>query len=223
MKIKAKLLKDYINIVSKLDNEPCLNITKEGLDTKCVDPAHVSMMVVNVPISDELVITEEPMSFCIDSKQFGKYMGSFKADSMLEFTADGERCIITDGKIKFTARLLEEKTPPKVPRLNLDANAVVSVKDIKAVMSAKNDTIRISAMDGKLTISAGDEQDAIEVVNDCPKPVNARAQYSADYISNALIGEQVSIEFGNDLPIRITPQLNNLEITVLVAPKIEND
>ena len=73
MKIRAKLLKDYINAVSKLDGEPCLSISKEGVSTKCVDPAHVSMMWINAPASDDLDITEDATTFCIDAKQFSKY------------------------------------------------------------------------------------------------------------------------------------------------------
>lgn len=222
MRIKAKLLKDYINAVSKLDNEPCLNITKEGLDTKCVDPAHVSMMVVNVPVSNELVITEEPFTFCIDAKQFSKYLGSFAPTATLDFTTDGERCRITDGKIKFTARLLSSKNPPKIPRLTLNTKATIPTKDVKAVMSGKYDTLRFQVNDGKITISAGDENDTIEVVNDC-KSENANAQYPADYISSALMGESLNIEFGNDLPIMLIPELEGMEVSILVAPRIEND
>ena len=223
MKIKAKLLKSYIKAVSKLDNEPCLNIRKDGMNTISVDPAHVSIISVNVPASDDLVITEEPISFCIDSKQFDKYLGSYKADSILDFTADGETCKVSDGKIKFTARLLTQKDSPKVPRLTLPATATIPTKDVKAVMSAKYDTIKVSANNGIFTVSAGDESDSIEVTNQTEFKESAKAQYPSDYLANALLGEELTINFGDDLPCLITPEVEGMEVTLLIAPRIEND
>lgn len=223
MKIKAKLLKDYIKTVSKIDSEPCLNITKDGLKTISVDPAHICIISVNAKKSDDLEITEEPISFCIDAKQFDKYLGSYQANSMLDFTADGELCKVSDGKIKFTARLLTRKDSPKVPNITLPATATVPTKDFKAVMSAKYDNVRVSAKAGVFMISAGDEQDSIEVINPTDFKENAKAQYPSDYLSNALLGESLSIEFGNDLPCRITPQVEGLDVMLLIAPRIEND
>lgn len=223
MKIKAKLLKDYIKTVSKIDNEPCLNIRKDGMNTISVDPAHVSIISVNVPASDDLVITEEPTSFCIDAKQFDKYIGAFQANSMLDFTADGETCRVSDGKIKFTARLIAQKDSPKVPRLTLPATATIPTKDVKAVMSAKYDNIKLSTNNGVFTVSAGDENDSIEVVNKTDFKESAKAQYPSDYMVNALLGESMTVQFGNDLPVMITPDVEGMEVSLLIAPRIEND
>lgn len=223
MKIKAKLLKSYINAVSKIDGEPCLNIRKDGLSTISVDPAHICIISVNAPASDDLVITEEPIGFCIDAKQFEKYLGSFQANSMLEFSADGEKCRVSDGKIKFTARLLTHKDSPKVPRLTLPATATVPTKDVKAVMSAKYDNIRLSTKDGVFTVSAGDENDQIEVTNKTEFKDTVKAQYPSDYLANALLGEELTVNFGNDLPVMITPEVEGMEVSLLIAPRIEND
>ena len=76
------------------------------------------------------------------------------------------------------------------------------------------------AFDGE--IAAGDDNDTIEVVNEC-KSENASARYPADYISNALLGKSLSIEFGNDLPIMLIPELEGMDVSILVAPRIEND
>lgn len=223
MKIKADLLKRYMKAVSKIDGEPCLNLRKDGINSASVDPAHVCIITVNIPASDDLVITEEPMSFCLDAKQFDKYLGSFQANSMLDFTADGERCIVTDGKIKFTARLLAHKDAPKVPRLTLPATATIPTKDFKAVMSAKYDNIRLSTKDGVFTVSAGDETDSIEVTNRTDYKESVKAQYPADYLAFGLLGDELKIQFGNDLPVTLTPQVEGMEISLLIAPRIEND
>lgn len=189
MKIKAKLLKSYLSAVSKVDNEPCLNIGKAGLSTVSVDPAHVCIMSVDIPASEDLVITEGPSSFCLDSKQFSKYLGSFKNESMLDLVSNGQICTVTDGKITFTSRLIDPKQPPKLPNITLNASATIPVRDIKAVIFR-------------------------EV---------ASATYPADYLGDALLGENMTIEFGNDLPCRIMPDLDGMTVVVLIAPRIEND
>lgn len=223
MKIKAKLLKSYLSAVSKVDNEPCLNIGKAGLSTVSVDPAHVCIMSVDIPASEDLVITEGPSSFCLDSKQFSKYLGSFKNESMLDLVSNGQICTVTDGKITFTSRLIDPKQPPKLPNITLNASATIPVRDIKAVISSKYDNIRFSAKDGILTVSAGDEQDSIEVINKTDFREVASATYPADYLGDALLGENMTIEFGNDLPCRIMPDLDGMTVVVLIAPRIEND
>lgn len=223
MRIKNRLFKTYLDAVSRLTTEPCIEINAAGITTVAVDPAHVAIVKAHIPKSADLEITEE-LRASIDADKTKKYLSSFGPNDTLEISFDDGKMTISSGGMKFKSGLLEESQFPKVPNLTLPSCGTISVKDLKSVRKASiSDNIRFSVSGNSFIVLAQNDSDEIEVQNGTECAKDAKATYPADYVSNALMGENLKIEFGNDLPCRIFPDVEGMELMFLVAPRIEND
>ena len=69
-KIKAENLKEFIGTVSSLVDEAKLNITKEGIQIKAVDPSHVAMIESNLVKSAFDSFEAKTMEMGIDIDKF---------------------------------------------------------------------------------------------------------------------------------------------------------
>ena len=205
MRIKNRLFKTYLDAVSRLTTEPCIEINAAGITTVAVDPAHVAIVKAHIPKSADLEITEE-LRASIDADKTKKYLSSFGPNDTLEISFDDGKMTISSGGMKFKSGLLEESQFPKVPNLTLPSCGTISVKDLKSVRKASvSDNIRFSVSGNSFIVLAQNDSDEIEVQNRTECSKDAKATYPADYVSNALMGENLKIEFGNDLPCRIFP------------------
>lgn len=224
MEIRAKKLKEFLSLVTKLGDEPSLKLNADGLSTVVVDPAHVSIIQATLPKSEDCNPAGEEHEFTVDGKKMLKYVSGFKPNDMLTVKIEDGRMTIHGGDLKFKMALLDPMTWPKVPNLGskLTAGGTFQVSDLKAVIGSKLGAVTIES-NGTLTAQAISETDSIEVKGEKKNDEQAKAVYPEEYIANALFGESVEVKFSTDLPCIIVPQLENLNVSILVAPRIESD
>lgn len=223
MKIKASLFKTFLDAVSRIDADPRLSINKSGLSTIGVDPAHVALVKANIPISPDLDITED-LNVCVDAKKLLSFIKNYKGTDVLDITFDGGKTKINGGMLKFSTNQLTDKSPPKIPNITMPAFGTANVKELKGIISAKvSDNVKFAINTQKLTVSLENETDNISASYETECTGEYGAAYPTDYIVNALISEEANIEFGNDIPCRIKPVIEGMEIVFLIAPRIESD
>lgn len=227
MEIRAKKLKEFLKLTNGFGTEPCLKIDKTGISTVVVDPAHVGIISAKLPVSEDCVTGGENYEFTVDGVKLLKYVSAFKASDTikLEVVDDGGRITLSANGMRFKSSLLEASKWVKVPDLSnkLNAGGTFYTADLKAIIGSKLGSITFDSKDGNLISYAKSETDSIEVTGDAGSEEPAIASYSEEYILTALAGEQVEVRFGTDLPCLIVPQLENLEVNILIAPRIERD
>ena len=223
MRIKTALLKTFLDAVARIDAEPRLTINKTGISTIGVDPAHVALVKATIPISPDLS-TDEEIDVCVDAKKILAFIKNYKGTEMLDITFDGGKTKINGGMLKFSTNQLNDKSPPKIPNITMPAFGTAKTKELKGIISAKiSDNVKFVVSVHKLTVSLDNESDSISASYETECTGEYVASYPTDYIVHALISDEVNIEFGMDIPCRIKPVIDGMEITYLVAPRIEQD
>ncbi|MCF7866693.1 proliferating cell nuclear antigen (pcna) [Candidatus Woesearchaeota archaeon] len=241
---EPKLLKESIAIISDLVTETKIKATKDMLQIIAMDPANVAMVIFKMPSSTfaEYVIDED-MTIAINMGNLKQILRRVKSNDVLTLEATENKLkIIMKAKNTKTFQLplidLEEKDQ-KIP--NLTAKATIemtsttfneAIEDVDIV----SESVTFTAIKDKLTIAAsGDltkaeveinqnEDVKIELETDEPQ----RSKYSVEYLKKMMQGsklsETVTLKFSKDYPITITyKELDKLELSFILAPRVDND
>lgn len=237
------LLKKLINKVKMLNTEICINVDKNGISTKTVDPAHVAMVYVSIPKKDfytghSAVNKEvgyrcrEPFSFGIDLEKLGKTLKLMSEYDYITGYIQNNRLYIDTDKIHKKISLIDTAglPEPKIPEMKFDVKAEIGSGDVELLVKGTDEICDyltlISDKTGLYSIIE-DEEDSLKI--DLSKDVkgNGRAVYSTDYFTNIVKGigySRVKFEFSTDHPIRITGEVyDNGEFLYLLAPRIESE
>jgi proliferating cell nuclear antigen len=162
-----------------------------------------------------------------------------KESVAMELEEETHKLFISVGRAKYTMSLLDPtgiKASPRIPELDLPAAIVMSGADLlDAVVSALkvSDHVVLEQHEDAFTFSAKGDIDAFTM----PFPLaeltgvkqgESRSLFSLDYITDiakvAANSKEVKIETGIDYPSRISfSPAANVEITYLMAPRIEQD
>jgi len=233
------LLTKAVEIISELVTEVRIKINEFGLSITAIDPANVAMVSFKLPKSafSEFNITEkeEILGVNLDNlKQILKRCGS--SGSLLLERRDNLLSIVIQDRIRrnFTLNLIEieseDKEFPSLPfssSVELTSSDLIdSIEDCSVVADACSFIID----DGKFVIYArglnsaraefsGDE--AIITGEEC------KSRYSLEYLQKFLKGSKISektkLQFANDHPLRFDIKPQNMELSFILAPRVETE
>nr|WP_321349751.1 DNA polymerase sliding clamp [uncultured Methanoregula sp.] len=241
MKIPQQRLSALCDTLAALVPECKLMITADGLNTLAVDTANVGMVQVNLPKEqfDEYTETAK-VEIGMDVPKWVamlKIMNDSK--STIEIQLNDNKVRISDGKYTYTFTLLDPNTVrkrPNPPNITLPAHVVVNAKEfaeaIKA-MGVVGDKCRLTALhDGEvLELSAEGETDTLRKELNVPVPGTAKKEpvsslFSLDYLSDISKAMKdagkITVCLGQDHPVRFDFELEGIESSFLVAPRIED-
>jgi hypothetical protein len=224
MQIRAKKLKEFLTLVSKVGNEASLKMNAGGLSTVVVDPAHVSIISAKLPASEDCEPGKDEHEFSVDVKKMLNYVSSFKPSEMVNLEPGDTDLKLSSGQMRFKMSVLTPEKWTPVPNLGskLKAGGTFNTADLKAIVMSRLGSI-IFESNGTLTAMAESDTDSIEVKGERAGDEYARATYADDYIATALIGSSVEMKFATDLPCILMPKVENLDVEIMVAPMIESD
>lgn len=224
MEIRAKKLKEFLTLVSKVGNEASLKMNAGGLSTVVVDPAHVSIISAKLPASEDCEPGKDEHEFSVDVKKMLNYVSSFKPSEMVNLEPGDTDLKLSSGQMRFKMSVLTPEKWTPVPNLGskLKAGGTFNTADLKAIVMSRLGSI-IFESNGTLTAMAESDTDSIEVKGERAGDEYARATYADDYIATALIGSSVEMKFATDLPCILMPKVENLDVEIMVAPRIESD
>jgi len=241
----AKLLRDMITAISTLVDEATFNLTPDNLKLRAMDPSRVAMIDFEWPktIFDEYTC-DQPTKMCINITEILKLLRRTSKDETIELTLDEKtnRLNITiKGKYERTFNMptleaAEEEVP--TPKITFNVRAKITtdglhqaIEDVQLV----SDHVKIEIDPEKVTMrAAGDLMGATielkkgsDTLLDIETKEPSKATYSLSYLTEiiktaAASSEIATLEFSNDMPIRIDfQQPKEGKLTFYLAPRIE--
>jgi len=241
----AKLLRDMITAISTLVDEATFNLTPDNLKLRAMDPSRVAMIDFEWPktIFDEYTC-DQPTKMCINITEILKLLRRTSKDETIELTLDEKtnRLNITiKGKYERTFNMptleaAEEEVP--TPKITFNVRAKITtdglhqaIEDVQLV----SDHVKIEVDPEKVTMrAAGDLMGATielkkgsDTLLDIETKEPSKATYSLSYLTEiiktaAASSEIATLEFSNDMPIRIDfQQPKEGKLTFYLAPRIE--
>ena len=245
MKLSRKQLEAFVNTVDALVPECRLMITPDGWNTIAVDAANVAMVSASMPATlFEAFDGETKTEIGMDVPKWKNMLTVMRdPDAIITISRpDGEgsgKLNVSDGKYTYTITLLDPNTVrkrPAPPTLTLPAAIAVDAKELQEAIKAMgviSDKVRFTASKaGGLVLDAegetdrldkGMELDIAQVAKLPEQPVSSL--FSLDYltdISRAMKGTgRPVLHLGTDYPIRFDFEIEGIEASYLVAPRID--
>ena len=241
VKIKSEILKDAIDVLSTVADEGKFNLTKDGLETKIVDPAHVAMLnlTLNKKAFEEFKADECTLGIDIHKLKDVIKLAGPREIIEIHHDEDKNRLILNIGNITRRMTLIDTKTTsePKIPSLNLPASLIINTDEAKrGIMASEpvSDHVELKAMPEGFEMTAKGDTDTVilklpkDLLEklDCKEAV--RSLYSLDYLSKMIktvSSPNIGLHLGNDMPIDMDFDLadGNGHVRYLLAPRIENE
>jgi proliferating cell nuclear antigen len=234
-----KIFSEIINIISDLVLEVRLKVTREGLNIIAIDPANVAMILFKLPssaFSQLEVEQDEILGISLDSLK--AVLRRVKAGSVLTITKhENELRLQIQDKInrEFNLALIEiegeEKEIPnlsfisKVEMTSLDfAEAIEDctvVADSCSFISAP-DKFNIKAKGSLNSFSSEFSSDEINL-----EAEEATSKYSLEYLQKMVkatkLTDKIKINFGTDYPLRLDFHTPLVELSFILAPRVETE
>ncbi|MEM4342187.1 MAG: hypothetical protein QXF97_06510 [Candidatus Caldarchaeum sp.] len=235
---------DIMRAVSLLVDEASLVFDAEGLRMNAMDPAHVVLVVLNLPRDrfEEYRVEGGRVFVNLNMRDFMRFLrrGGETPLSML-FDAEKNRLNLMfqeGGRSKSfslkTYETLLEPTP--IPRLSFSSEVVIDMQTFKQAVEdcfLVDDVLRIKASTDALVFSAGNPSEntySMRVGKDgptlqrleCSEPT--AASYSLVYLEKIVDGchplaDTVSLAFTSNKPMRIS--VSDEALTYFIAPRLD--
>jgi proliferating cell nuclear antigen len=241
-RVKSKVLRDIVNVVSTLVDQARLDIDKEGIGLKAVDPFHVAMMEMRLRRAVFEEFAADEMILGLDIRKLKEALRFSPAEDLigLEHDPAKDRLQIRIGNITKCIGMVDPTrfTDFMVPRLSPPARIVIAARELQTGIRAAqtvSDNITLNATPDAFEITSVNETDSISykmpksllVSLDCSEKV--RSQFGLEFLSDTvrfLSPElNVAVNIGNDYPVKLeVGGLNRAGyIGYLIAPRVESD
>lgn len=231
------LFSRVVDIISELVTEVRIKIDSSGLHITAMDPANVSMVHFLLPKASfsQFEADVETLGVNLDNlKKILKRCGS--GSSLIMEKEEGFLNIQIIDKIKrnFSLALIdiesEEKQLPSLEFSSLveltSTDLVDSIEDCLVVA----DACSFSVKDGKFIIEAkGLNSARSEFSGDEARIAaeNCKSKYSLEYLQKftkaAKLAEKTTLRFAEDHPLKVDVKNAFLEISFLLAPRVETE
>ena len=241
-KLRSDILKGIVDVVSTLIDEAKFKIGDNGIQLKAVDPAHVAMIDLTLSKDAFEQYSAAETDLGLDLEKLKEVIRLSRSGDLIEMRQDEERgrLVLMVGNVTRRMNLVstEGMSDPKVPNLTLPARITVTVDElqrgIKAAESISDHVALNANTEGFEMVSDGDTDSvslklpkALLVDLQCSESI--RSLFPMDYFSTIIkaipSGTNVSINLGNDLPVRLDFDIaaGKGSVRYLLAPRIEND
>ena len=242
MRIEQKKLETLCSILSALVQECKLKIDKDGLTTRAVDTANVAMVQIILPNTSFKEFTIESGEVGMDVLKWKQALGVMKSDALVSIDRPKEgRISISDGGYNYKITPLDTNTirkQPNIPGFQLPCSLSIEGKEfaeaIKALASI-GDKVRFSIKGAMLELSTEGDTDTLrkEITGTMPdgkkNETEAVSLFSLDYMREITKGggmkgaETITISLGVDHPVRFDFEVEGIEASYVLAPRIETD
>lgn len=238
----ASDLLEFINSMDVLVHEAKIHVTDDGLTSRVVDPANVAM--ADVELAADTFESYDPHNGVIgvNLERFIDVLGMVDSDDLVEIYLDEEtrKLHITCSGLEYTLALIDPdsiREEPDIPDLDLEAEVVADASDIQRGIKAGDmvsDHVAFAVDETDAVFRIEAEGDTDDVVFDLEREDlvdldagPAYSLFSLDYlkdIQKALDGDdEVTIELGEEFPMKLHTGRGSLELTFMVAPRIQSE
>ncbi len=241
--VEPRILNGVTSILADFITEATFSIQKDGIKLVAMDPANISMVVLNIlPSAFTEYSVEAPEEFTLNLENFRQALKRAKPTDAISMTSEKNKLKITvhsKSTKRFFIPLLErEGKERKIPALEFMATAELVANEFRDYIddaSIGGDAAVFEADKTVFTISAGETGNKVHI--ELTKGADAllqiaakdavRATYSVEYLKKmaraAALADTVSVQFSSDYPLRLDfKSLNKLAMSFILAPRIEN-
>jgi len=240
----SKIFSNAVNIISDFINEASFQVTGDGLKLVAMDPANISMVILNIlPSAFTEYKVEKEQEITVNVENLKQAIKRAKATDSITLAIEKNSLIISVfGKTqkKFKIPLLEkEGGEKKVPSLTFKAEFEIDAKEFRDYIEDAGivgDALTIFATSDSIKFTSGETSSKVEIdIGKESKDVlvamnvssNSKAIYSIEYLRKmskaAAIADTAMIQFSDDYPLKLDfKALNKMQISFILAPRIEN-
>ncbi len=240
---EGKMLKSSMEAISNMIDEACLIATQEGVRLRAMDPAHVALVDFQLKreIFDIYELDKEQCFIGLDLNRFYTILKRAGASSKLSlevledanllrirFSGDSSTRMFSIPLIEITEEEL------RVPKLEFPCLVEIDpailkegIKDAEIV----SDHVTFSVDDENFYISARGELGEVEIkvgkegAMSFEVKEHAKSMFSIEYLRDMLrasdIASTVKIYLGNNIPVKLEFSSTGVELSFLLAPRIE--
>ena len=235
-----KLLKTPINVISSTVIEAELQFKEDGLTINCIDKSHIIFFSLFIHKDSFRHYTTENETICLDMEELNAVLNKAKKDDSLRINQ-------TDFKAKLTLTLTDEyvtkkytlstiemnETAPRAPRIDNDTKVTLPSPEFKQYINdvdlKSTDRIKLITQADTLTIESvgltNNNQIIIPLMETVEK--DSKSIYDLGYINTILqatkYSDEVTIEYGDDLPLTVTYGDYDNTFKAILAPRIEEE
>jgi proliferating cell nuclear antigen len=241
---EPRILNGAVSVLSDFITEATFSFQKEGVKLIALDPANISMVVLNLlPTTFTEFKVEQPTEITVNLEALKQALKRAKPTDPLSLTMDKNKLRITiagkSTKNFFVPLLEREAKERKIPSLDFMATVELDASEFRdyiddasiagdaLVFEADKNTFSINAGDvgSKVHIELAKGSDPLMQLTVGNDPV--RAVYSTEYLKKmartAVLADTVIVQFAKDYPMRLDFRaLNKLQMSYILAPRIEN-
>lgn len=238
--IDAGALRDAIEAAYPLVTEARITISERRLELKAIDSASVAAVFIRIDATAFESYQATPGEIGVDLERLSDMLSTAERGERvrLELLENERKLRIGIGSLSYTLGLIDPGVMPKEPRipeLDLPAYVVLPGAELRRVVKAAeiaSDHVVMSVEDDVFCVEARGDVESLRAAMPRSelldmKPGKARSIFSLDYLSDMSrpIGkaQAVKLELGVDYPMRISFWLNNVHVSYILAPRIEEE
>lgn len=235
--IAQPIFKGLVSVLSSVTNEARIQCTDEGLETACVDAAHVAMVGFKIP-KDALKIEEwGTEDIGLDLEKINAFFKTTNPDE--DITVEiGDKFVLSAGHITRRMNIIDTSTmmSPKVPNLDTSVSINMTMDRLQSAIKGVvglGDAMSMSVHDSVFKIATEDEVSSAEYelkATDEGVTIdgdNATSMFPQDYVSVAVraipASYNVTIKLGTDYPMGLDFTDGISTGWYMIAPRIEQE
>lgn len=240
---EPRILNGCVNILADFITEANFSFQKEGIKLVAMDPANISMVVLNIlPSAFTEYNVQEPEELTVNLENLRQALKRAKPTDSISLTTEKNKLKLTiSGKStkRFFIPLLErESKERKIPALDFMSTVEIDAAEFRdyiddlsiaseaAVFEVDKNTFNLSAGDtgSKVTVELTKGTDALLQI---AAKDHVHSIYSVEYLKKmaraAALADTVTVQLSSDYPLRLDfRSLNRLQMSFILAPRIEN-
>ncbi|VVB66495.1 DNA polymerase sliding clamp [Candidatus Gugararchaeum adminiculabundum] len=239
----AHYWKDCIDAIVNLIDEGSLEISKEGISLRAMDPSQIAMVVFNIPksaFSDYKV--ESTVRVGLNFENLAKILSRTRGKEKLEMSQEENKFVLhfsgEGSKRSFKIPLIDlQGGVQKEPKIEHDA-------EVKILAGSFKEMLRDAALvSSHLTLEATEHAFSVGVAGDnadlhsemakggavagitTKKPVKATfpLQYLDDIVKACADKNEIKLSLRTNVPIKINYKIEDADLTYYLAPRIDAD
>jgi len=235
------LLSKAVDLISELVTEVRLKVNEFGMSITAMDPANVSMVGFKLPKSafSQFEVGKEVLGINLDNfKRILKRCGS--SSSLVIEKKENLLSIQINDRIKrnFTLGLIEVESEDidfndKITRMEFSSRVEIPSQDLVNSIddcAVVGDACSFIIKEGKFIIEAkGIDSARAEFSGDEAniQAEDCKARYSLEYLQKFVKGSKLAdktiLSFAQDHPLRLDIRAEHIEISFILAPRVETD
>ena len=232
-----QLLSRVVEIISELVTDVRIKISEYGLSITAMDPANVSLVGFKIPKSafSQFEAGNDVIGVNLDNLKSILKRCSTKSTLILEKKDNTLEISIQDRiKRNFILALIEiESEEKEIPNLEfasrIEMNSIDLVDSIEDCLVV-SDACSFIVKDGKFIIEAKSLNSARSEFSGDEAKIDAedcKSRYSLEYLQKFMKGaklvEKSILKFASDHPLRIDFKNEKMELTFILAPRVETE